>query len=510
MGHGPARESAQRRSGRRARTARRWLARLAALALLLPVGCMPDVGEDPVPEAIEFDPSGTPARIPEPILLVVDPQTGRIDLGLAGIDVPADCAAEPPEAVAGCEFDQYLESLDGFPSLSPARAPATAVLDLATLEQPADLVVLALRGPGATEPSARPADPAPEAAPVPAAVGFDGDGRWLTLDPTPGGWPVGRTIVIAVRGYEDGVRAADGSLVVAAPLTALLKSDEPLTCGAPAAEIGPDCPYFALLEPEAGAEGAREALVTLETYRGQLRALSAWDAAAAAGLPSAEAAALWAFPIHSASVIELDPSRGLVPQADGPRTLRLAANGPLDPATLRPFTPRDGGTVFLLDLTLLEQDDFAGGLPAFTAAFDAGAAGEASEAVAAGEAGAAGEHGAVVLQAAADLVPGHLYGVLVSDGVTDPGGQPLVPSPVTVLLRTRGALVDGAGRATVAGVSDADAAELEAGRRDLAELLDDPLFSLLTGLTREDLVYVYAFEHAAPADAGADGEEGAP
>lgn len=439
-------------------------------ALGLVPACMPDVGTDPVPEALEFDPSGTPARIPEPTLLVVDPQTGRIDLGLAGIDVPEDCAAQPADEIANCEFNQYLESLDGFPSLSPARAPATAALDLATLEQPGDLVVVTVGGPaeGAAEPPA-------------VAVGFEAEGNWLTVAPADGGWDVGRTVVIAVRGYDGGVRAEGGSAVVAAVLTALVKAAEPLTCGAATpAEIGADCPYFALLEPEAGAEGAREALVTLEAYRTQLAALGAWEAVAAAGLPKAEAAALWAFPIHSASVVELDPSLGAEPEVAGPRELRLAVNGPVDATTLTPFRLGFGGTVFLLDLTLLDAGEIAGGVPPFAVTF---------------------EDGALVLRAEADLVDGHLYGILITDGVTDPDGAALVPSPVTVLLRATGPLVDAEGHSTVDGVSDADAAELESGRLDLAELLDDELFVVLTKLARADLVYVYAFPFAAPAAA---------
>jgi hypothetical protein len=76
-----------------------------------------------------------------------------------------------------------------------------------------------------------------------------------------------------------------------------------------------------------------------------------------------------------------------------------------------------------------------------------------------------------------------------------------VPSPITVLLRTRGALVDDDGHSVVDGVPDADAAELEAGRAELAQVLDDPLVKTLSttdarpdGLTRELIAYLFAFE----------------
>ena len=45
----------------------------------------------------------------------------------------------------------------------------------------------------------------------------------------------------------------------------------------------------------------------------------------------------------------------------------------------------------------------------------------------------------------------------------------------------------------MSGFSDADAAALEAGRQGLAQLLDNPMFAPLTGVTRANLVYAYAF-----------------
>jgi hypothetical protein len=71
--------------------------------------------------------------------------------------------------------------------------------------------------------------------------------------------------------------------------------------------------------------------------------------------------------------------------------------------------------------------------------------------------------------------------------------MPLVASPVSVLLTLTAPLVDTAGHSTVSGVGDAEAAQLEAGRLGLAPLLDNPIFAPLTGITRANLVYAYAF-----------------
>jgi len=439
----------------------RALAGAAATAWAV-VGCEPEIATDPLPAAMEFDPSG---RVPEPNLLAIDPATGLIDMERAGVQVPPDCAAVPASAVADCEFNTWLESLDGFPTVSPTRAPAEAALDPATLAVPADVVVLDLSGPTVV---------------TDVAVTFDAEERWLEVVPAGGGWEPGRTYAVAVRGYADGVRTTDGREVVAAVLTYLVAADESLTCGAAeAAAIESDCPFYVLLAADLPDAEVRDALLLLEEHRTQLLARAVWTALAdPGGLPREEVAALWVFPTHSGSVVELDPTRGLVPQVRGARELRLPLRGPVDAATVRPYTLAGGagsGSVFLLDLTRLEAEDFAGGVPAFTAAV---------------------EDGALVLRADADLTPGHTIGVLVTDAVTSPAGRPLVPSPVTVLLRASGPLVDAEGHSAVTGVSAADAAELEAGRSDLALLLDNPLFAQLTGLDREDLVYVYAFDLA--------------
>jgi hypothetical protein len=50
----------------------------------------------------------------------------------------------------------------------------------------------------------------------------------------------------------------------------------------------------------------------------------------------------------------------------------------------------------------------------------------------------------------------------------------------------------------VSGVSDADAAQLEAGRSALQELFDNPVIPAITGLERAKLAYVFAFPFGAP------------
>jgi hypothetical protein len=111
----------------------------AATAVLAAAACTPEIDTDPVPVVMEFDPNAKPPRVSEPSFLARDPATGKIDLGVAGIDVPADCSTQPALARAQCEFNQYLESLDGFPTVATARTPVGGPVDLPTATVPANV-----------------------------------------------------------------------------------------------------------------------------------------------------------------------------------------------------------------------------------------------------------------------------------------------------------------------------------------------------------------------------------
>ena len=63
------------------------------------------------------------------------------------------------------------------------------------------------------------------------------------------------------------------------------------------------------------------------------------------------------------------------------------------------------------------------------------------------------------------------------------------------LLTLHGSLVDADGHSTISSVADANAAQLEVGRQQLAMLFDNAMLASLTGgwLTREELIYSFAF-----------------
>jgi hypothetical protein len=467
-----------------------WLCR-AALAFA--VGCAADLPQEPAPSFVEleFDPGA--GKTSQPTSLAIDPDSGSIDLSRAGIDVPDEpgaCVEQSALSVAQCELDQYLERLDGFPSLAPATTPASDAIDLSTATAGDNVVLYDLTQSQAVGD---------------VNVGYDADSAQLVIDTEPG-WQLGHSYLVGIRGYEHGIRSERGAPGCASIAYALLKGSRSLSCGATKAEqIDARCEYYPLFASDprfVRLPAARRRLAIADNllqleqlrryYRGETPASSTdlWGTLQdVADMDRDEVAIGWLFPVQTASVVELDPKRGLVPQIAGPDVIELAVKGTLDPATLSAFSLQNGaGTVFLLNVDVLQADPLdPRALPPFTASY---------------------ADGQIVLTATDPdngLVAGATYAVLLSDELTSEGGAPIVPSPVTVLLRSRGALVDEQGRSQVAGVSAADAAELEQGRARFAALLDDPMLQLATqsdarpnGLTRERIAYLFGFPFEAP------------
>jgi hypothetical protein len=431
----------------------------AVLLAVLAGACTPDVGSNPTPASMQFDLTSVPPRAPQPTALIVNQQTGHIDFSLAGTPVPADCTTQQALTQAQCQFDQYLQTLNGFPSVTPASTPASAPLDPATLTLGQNVVVV----------GAKAAAPATD-----VGVGFDTASNSITLAPLHG-WNLGEFYWVGVRGYANGVRAADGSEVVGSPTMALLKQDEPLTCGAPdPTQVDPHCPAFEVLAQGAtDTSAAAFQLFQLEAIRTAYVAGHGFDLMAAAGLPKEEIAVLWGYPIHSNSVPVLAPTAGVAPIVPAADAIVVGVQGPVDPATVSAFVVKvQNGPVVVMDLTAAAAGDLNAGFPTVAAGYASGAIG---------------------IKAAAPFPAGHQIGVFFTNAIHSPDGAPLVASPVTVLLTLTAPLVDSDGHSTVSGVSDADAAALEAGRQALAPLLDNPIFTPLTGVSRANLVYAYAF-----------------
>ena len=426
-------------------------------------GCTPSIPVDPATGAMQWDPA--PPRVPSPTGLIVNPATGRIDFGAAGITVPGNCQTPGGLSEAQCEFDQYLETLDGYPTVTPAEAPASAALDPATLTLGKNVVLVT--GDGAAAPD--------------VTVAFDEQSGFLSIAPTPS-WDLGETYWLAVRGYAGGVRTTTGGEVVGSPTQFLLKQETPLTCGvADPTELDDSCPAYDLLASQGLSHAdAVATLMKLETARLSYLAAGAWDLVHAAGIPKTEVAVLWGFPIHTSSVAEVNPHEDLVPQVTAANEIRIAVHGTVDPTTVVPFVRlQQGGSVVVMDGTLVSaaKPDLLNGLLTVDAKF---------------------VDGNIVITGSAPFVAGHDIALFFTNGIHDAAGNPLVASPISKLLTSQGALVDANGDSTVSGVSQTDAAKLEAGRLKLLNLFEDPSLPMLTGINRQNLVYCYAFTFEPP------------
>src|SRR4029078_10093793 len=116
------------------------------------------------------------------------------------------CSAQDALPPAQCEFDKWLETLNGFPTVTVASAPASAALDAATATPGETVVLVDKTGAGVND----------------VAVGFDDATTSLTITP-PQPWALGGFYWAGVRGYDSGVRDAAGGRVVGSPTMALLK-----------------------------------------------------------------------------------------------------------------------------------------------------------------------------------------------------------------------------------------------------------------------------------------------
>jgi hypothetical protein len=460
---------------------------VGAVAVLGVVGaCTPNVANDPVPDEMEFDSEAVPPRVPQPSGLIVNPTTGRLDFSLAGTQVSADCTMPGALSEAECEFLTYLQSLDGYPTSSHALAPTTAAeLIDSTLTVGDNIVVV---------------DAASGAQVTGIQATFDPIGRYVTVTPDAQRrrWTVGASYWLAVRGYANGLRAQSAGSsataatvgvmeneIVASPTEFLLEQDSSLTCEVAApGDLTTACPAFELLDqPPRTPAGAAADVFQLEQIRAAYVAAGAFGLVAQAGIPKDEVAVLWGFPIHTGSVAELDPSIGIQPQVPAADEIQIGVQGSVDPATVIPFiVTKQAGSVVVMDLTAAAGGDLVNGFPLIAASYVPAPAGTLGTV-----------DGNIVIKGAAPFVSGHEYGLFLQSSLHNLAGKPLVPAPVSKLLTLRGTLVDAAGHSTVAEVGDADATTLELGRLQLGPLLDDATLGALTGMSRDTLVYCFAF-----------------
>jgi hypothetical protein len=440
--------------------------------------CASQLTQIPASQTIEmqFSPAGNLARMPQPNVLLL--RRGALDLSVMGIRVPRDCASAPSAAapytsmaVATCELYTHLESLDGFPTLWPGQAPASGKLKLETLATPRNLFVYnQTKGELVTS----------------LDVAFDEASETLTFLPRRG-WDVAATYVAAIRGFTgDAARGANGELVVGSHASLLFKRDEPLTCGASQEDVTALCPHYHAVSsptadggPEPSAAQMSGMLEGLESVRRLWHDLGIWTALEQKGdMPRNEAAVAWTFPTHTNPVVELMPALGLKPEVVGSGRLWLRTKGTLDPSTLVALAPDNPhGSVALLEIDLLGDGPGsvpAAAMPSVTVSYD---------------------RGGILLTPTQRLKSGTRYAIVLTRKIRNPAGKPLVPSPLVILLKAAGPLVDARGGSHVPGISGPDAQAAETNRQQLTPLLDRLAG---TSFARPEIAYIYVFTFPHP------------
>jgi hypothetical protein len=256
--------------------------------------CAPDVGQDPAPDYViaQFDPTGSPAVVPSPNDLAINPATGLVN-------APIDPRA--PEAQQEFTRD-YLNSLNGFPTTSPAT---TKIVDLdpATINPSTVRFIDLLQG----TPIATP--------PVAPTVGYDRDTGMLTILPPATGWPKGGRYAVALVGGDTGLKGVGGRRVVGSPVWGFASSREPLvTCEdltAPNCQPTTDIIPSDKQDPAERIKDQTASALRLEQLRRAYKPLL--DAIETQGVKRDDLVLLWTFRIMNMPEATFDPAAGIIP-----------------------------------------------------------------------------------------------------------------------------------------------------------------------------------------------------
>ena len=417
----------------------------AALALGLTPACS-SLALDPPPAVIHarFDPDARVIPMPTDVLR---------DAAAARLDLPNDTAEERAALTpAEAELFTFLETLDGWSTLASATLEMTGPLDPASVSSG---TVQVWHWPRTGEPD-RVED---------VRLHVSADGMTLTIDPPRTGWERGERYVAVARGGARGLVGLGGERVECDAAFYFLRLTTPLTD-----------PAHARAFPGATAEERRANAQKLEDIR--LDLAPAFARFEATGLPRAEVAALWAFTVTTHTELAMDqPSQRMPLPIDlflDPTTGRIDApvapwDTDLEAEAKRALAAFDGAALSGSQLFELTQPVTPATVGESTVALYE-IEGTPVRVPASVELLADRRH-LVVTPKAGRLAETTTYAVVVSAGVRDADGVPVVAMPIGALLAARAPLlVDG--HSQIPSIADRDAAKLEGSRAKLAGALD--------------------------------------
>jgi hypothetical protein len=505
-----------------------WVVSAVGLAAFL-VACTPDIAQvtNPALVTIEFDPAASPAVVPQPNNLALDPTTGLVK-------VPVN----PGDTATQTAFNQtYLDTLDGFPMESGASVTTSGDLNPSTLGT--GVLVLDITNPAAPS----------EVAVTPNYVsnGADAGGTLNIPGPLAGGqWQRGHTFaVVVIGGNQPGaVSGSNGQEVTGSSTWALVSSaancTAVATCNAPVPlcalpDGGPGGPGSACLPTTDLIPTQPDAVQLQELQSGYAPLLGAL-AAAPFNIPRSNVAILWTFSITTQAEVTFDPANTVIPFPND--VVRTGAGGlvtlPTPPGTPAVLAELIGGlntlNGFSTTATIVSAVDFSlpndgvsalmqGSLdpasitPPLAIGFTAEGA----------SLGAAASQGATnVTFCLSDVAPGcpsvtatlpdggvkpqilgivpqtpldelTTYAAYMTNALRDTTGKPVIPSAVFALVRLPAAtapLADQNGKSQVSLLTDAQAQQLVQLQKGLA-----PLFDGLTqqGIPFTKVVQAWAF-----------------
>lgn len=423
------------------------------------------LSRDPIPPIIHarFDPDAKVIPMPSDVLR--DADTGRLAL-------PIDDTLTDAEK----EFYGFLNGMDGWSSAMSATVQFTGKIDPTSALDPKNVQVWDFSTP---------------AAPVRVAgVGLHVDDAHttLTIDPPRTGWTRGGNYVVIMRGGEGGVSGENGERVECDAAFYFLRLTQPL-----------DTPEHERAFPGDTAAERQSNAAKLEKIRKQLTPY--FDFFTQRGISRPDVAALWSFTITRRTELAMDKPSQRMP---------IPFDLLLDPATGHvdlPAAPWDSPTVVEAKARLREYDGFGvSGEQMFELTGEVDPATVTSQTVQLWLIGDANgpKTPAVKLPAKvrvlADnrtlLVAGDTrpldersrYAVVVTIGVHDAAGDPIVPMPIGAFMKSV-ASIAADGKSKLGPVGDDDATRVERVRQELGALFDQ-----IDGqIGRDNIVTVWPF-----------------
>jgi hypothetical protein len=270
--------------------------RIALLGALVVLGCAPSIEQKPssAHTIIEFDPAASPAVVPLPNDLAINPATGKVNAPLTGTP-------------ANQEFTKdFLNTLDGFPVATPAIATASDPLDASSVSAATvlvnDLTVAAGGG-------------NPQVAVTPV---FDPSTNSIVVQPPNGAWTKGHDYEVVILGGPNGVKDANGGTVYGSATFALARSATPVvTCAG--STLDSSCRSNTNLVPDDAQATQLEQL--RQGYAPLFTALEG------AGITRDNVASLWTFKIVSQAELTFDPLNSVIPFPNDLATKPLSDGG---------------------------------------------------------------------------------------------------------------------------------------------------------------------------------------